>query len=107
MSGHPMAKGYQSVDKLETILSDQPLNQVIKVEREDLERTTWYAKAQFKQSSNYIGTSLLLSLSLILTATLLFIVTFRTKQKIANQNLEPIVTTPVDKVEAQSTQAHV
>jgi uncharacterized protein with PIN domain len=28
-------------------------------------------------------------------------------EKFANQNLEPIVTTPVDKVEPQSTQAHV
>jgi shikimate kinase len=32
----------------------------------------------------------------------------KTKYKILqNQNMEPIVTTPVDKVEAQSTQAHV
>jgi len=29
------------------------------------------------------------------------------QEKMQNQNLEPIVTTPVDKVEAQSTQAHV
>jgi len=29
------------------------------------------------------------------------------KQKNPNQNIEPIVTTPTDKVEAQSTQAHV
>jgi len=29
------------------------------------------------------------------------------KEKQANQNMEPIVTTPVDEVEAQSTQAHV
>ena len=29
------------------------------------------------------------------------------KKNNSNQNIEPIVTTPVDKVEAQSTQAHV
>jgi hypothetical protein len=45
---------------------------------------------------------------LIFLVLLMNIYVIRKQEKqIANQNMEPIVTTPVDKVEPQSTQAHV